>query len=245
MRRGIIVCAAGSGSRVGGELPKQFINIGNKRVIDYTLDNIFGSNIFNDIIIMIRPEDFKAGAYSDYVTKGAWLVKGDVDNGQETRRLGLEFCKFVLGYKNNDLIGIADGNRPFIDKKFYRKLVKEAEQYGSAVPYEIQREVLVLKDGDNTFETGHNRSEYLATMAPCFFPFGIVFDAYDIAKENGTLDESEGQVRVVMNKLAKMNIRNWIHYVEAKPLYFKITTPDDVEMARLLMDAKERKNKLL
>ena len=245
MRTGIIVCAAGCGSRVGGEIPKQFIYIGNKCVIDYTLDNIFSSKVFNDIIIMIRPEDFKTGVYSKYVSRGAWLVKGDEENGQETRKLGLEFCKFVLGYKNNDLIGIADGNRPFIDSEFYRRLVEDAKEYGTSIPYVIQKEVLVLKDGDKTFETGHNRNEYLATMAPCFFPFGVLYDAYDIAKENGTLDNSEGQVRVVMDKLTKMNIRNWLHYVEGKSIYFKITTPDDVEMAKLLMFAKENKHKLV
>ncbi len=241
MRVGIIVCAAGCGSRVGGKIPKQLIYIGDKRVIDYTLDNIFSSNIFNDIVLMIRDEDFKSGAYSNYVLKGVWLVKGDEYSGQETRRLGLEFCKNVLKYENQDLIGIADGNRPFIDGTFYEKLVKEAIKYGNSVPYVTQKEVLVLKDGDKSFNTGHNRNEYLATMAPCFFPFGTMFDAYNIAKENGTLDESEGQVRVVIDKLARMNIKDWIHYVEGDVLHFKITTPDDIELAKLILIGKKNR----
>ena len=64
MKVGIVVCAAGKGTRVGGDIPKQFIKIGEKRVIDYTLDNILMSGVFDDVILVIRPGD--RYEYEDY-----------------------------------------------------------------------------------------------------------------------------------------------------------------------------------
>lgn len=239
MRKGIIICASGNGSRVGGETPKQFIQIGKKRVIDYTIDNVFASGIFNDIVILVRQEDLTKGLYAQYVLRGAWVIKGDEKNGQNTRKMGLEFCKEVLGYKNSDLIGIADGNRPFIEPDFYKKLVNEAEKYGNAVPYVIQKEILVLKEDKKVNNPEQSRDEFLATMAPSFFPFGVMKDAYDIATENNTLYTSEGVVRVIVEKLKRMNITSWIHFVEGDARYFKITTPDDIELAKLVMKGLE------
>ena len=234
MRKGIIICVAGNGSRVGGNTPKQFIQIGEKRMIDYTIDTIFESGLFNDIVIMVRNEDLTKGLYAKYVSKGAWVIRGDEKDGQNTRKMGLEFCKEVLGYQNRDLIGIADGNRPFIDVDFYKKLVKEAEEYGNAIPYVIQKDILLIKNGDNVDNSEQTRDKFFSTIAPSFFPFGVVKDAYDIASEKNTLSTSEGLVNLVVDKLKRMNITKWIHFVKGDAIYFKVTTPDDVEMAKLI-----------
>ena len=115
MKVGIVVCAAGKGTRVGGDIPKQFIKIGEKRVIDYTLDNILMSGVFDDVILVIRPGD--RNEYEDYFGK-VKFDDGDMEDGQNSRRLGLKFAKDVLGYEDDDLIGVADGNRPFMTPAF-------------------------------------------------------------------------------------------------------------------------------
>ncbi len=236
MKIGIIVCAAGKGTRVGGDIPKQFIKIGEKRVIDYTLDNILMSGVFDDVVLVIRPGD--RPEYENYWGR-VLFVDGDPEDGQNSRRLGLKYAKDVLGYEDDDLIGVADGNRPFITPEFYWMLVNVAKTKGNAVPYMIQRDILVRYDGEKITLPGWSRNDYKVTLAPSFFPFKLMLDVYEDAYDKGTLKDSEGVVSLIVERLAIFDLNDRINLVRGDSLCFKITTPDDVEMAKLIMKGLE------
>jgi len=236
MKIGIIVCAAGKGTRVGGDIPKQFIKIGEKRVIDYTLDNILMSGVFDDVVLVIRPGD--RPEYENYWGR-VLFVDGDPEDGQNSRRLGLKYAKDVLGYEDDDLIGIADGNRPFITPEFYWMLVNVAKTKGNAVPYMIQRDILIRYDGEKVTLPGWSRNDYKVTLAPSFFPFKLMLDVYEDAYDKGTLKNSEGVVSLIVERLAIFDLNDRINLVRGDSLCFKITTPDDVEMAKLIMKGLE------
>lgn len=236
MKVGIIVCAAGKGTRVGGDIPKQFIKIGEKRVIDYTLDNILMSGVFDDVILVIRPGD--RPEYENYWGR-VLFVDGDTEDGQNSRRLGLKYVKDVLGYEDDDIIGIADGNRPFITPEFYWMLVNVAKTKGNAIPYMIQRDILVRYDGEKVTLPGWSRNDYKVTLAPSFFPFKLMLDVYEDAYDKGTLKDSEGVVSLIVERLAIFDLNDRINLVRGDSLCFKITTPDDVEMAKLIMKGLE------
>lgn len=236
MKVGIIVCAAGKGTRVNSDIPKQFIKIGEKRVIDYTLDNILMSGVFDDVILVIRPGD--RPEYENYWGR-VLFVDGDTEDGQNSRRLGLKYAKDVLGYEDDDLIGVADGNRPFITPEFYWILVTVAKSKGNAVPYMIQRDILVRYDGEKVTLPGWSRNDYKVTLAPSFFPFKLMLDVYEDAYDKGTLKDSEGVVSLIVERLAIFDLNDRINLVRGDSLCFKITTPDDVEMAKLIMKGLE------
>ena len=236
MRIGIIVCAAGKGTRVGGDIPKQFIKIGEKRVIDYTLDNILMSGVFDDVVLVIRPGD--RPEYENYWGR-VLFVDGDPEDGQNSRRLGLKYAKDVLGYEDDDLIGVADGNRPFITPEFYWMLVNVAKTKGNAIPYMIQRDILIRYDGEKVTLPGWSRNDYKVTLAPSFFPFKLMLDVYEDAYDKGTLKNSEGVVSLIVERLAIFDLNDRINLVKGDSLCFKITTPDDVEMAKLIMKGLE------
>lgn len=236
MRIGIIVCAAGKGARVGGDIPKQFIKIGKKRVIDYTLDNILMSGVFDDVVLVIRPGD--RNKYEEYFGQ-VEFVDGDTEDGQNSRRLGLKYAKDVLSYEDDDLIGVADGNRPFITPEFYWMLVNVAKTKGNVIPYMIQRDILVRYDGEKVTLPGWSRNDYKVTLAPSFFPFKLMLDVYEDAYDKGTLKDSEGVVSLIVERLAIFDLNDRINLVRGDSLCFKITTPDDVEMAKLIMKGLE------
>lgn len=240
MRVGIIVCAAGRGARVGGGVPKQFIRIGERRVIDYTLDNILESGAFDDVILVTRPGD--RNEYKDYFGR-VELADGDTEDGQNSRRLGLRHAKEVLGYGDDDLIGIADGNRPFMTPEYYRTLAGVAVAKGNAVPCMIQRDIPIRYDGERVTLPGLYRDDYRVTLAPSFFPFKLMLDVYEDAYGKGVLKDSEGVVSLVVERLAELGSNDKINLVGGDSLCFKITTPDDVEMARLIMKGLENQRR--
>ena len=237
MKTGIIVCAAGSGTRVGGEVPKQFIKIGEKRVIDYTLSNILRTGLFDDIVLMIRSGDEKE--YEMYENLGVDIVCGDSSEGQNTRRLGLNWLKNRKGYKDDDIVGLADGNRPFISPEDYERLVCDAKIYGSAIPYVIQKEIPIFYRDGKSEPVRESRVNMRETLAPCFLKFGNYWNIYNMAFENGCLQNSEGIVKLLFDeRFRRFNFP--IHYVEGNVMFFKITTPDDVELAKIIVKDKEK-----
>lgn len=230
MKVGIIICAAGKGTRVGGDIPKQFIRIGDGRVIDYTVVHTLKSGAFDDVILVIRPGD--EGEYSSY--DNVKLVYGDTEDGQNSRRLGLNYMKDELGYCDDDLVAVMDGNRPFVQAEFYKRLVEEAKEFGNAIPYIIQRDILVREKDGKSRGLDCPRNEIKATTAPIIFRFGEFQDVYEKAYQNGTLKNSEGAVNLLIDRLLQEGRDDELHFVKGDIFHFKITTPDDVELAKLI-----------
>ena len=235
MKTGIIISVAGCGSRIGADEPKQFRSLGDKRVVDHTLDNIFASGCFDDVILVIRPGDRLK--YENYQGRCVF-VYGDPDNGQNSRRIGLLALK-ELGYEDNDLVALADGNRPLIDSRFYKKLVDDAKTYGNSLPYLIQKDI-PLSYVDGVSGRMKSRDLMIESLTPPVFPFKIYLDAYQNAYDNGTLDTTEGAVSVLVDEMTRLGRNKDIHYVEGNAKYFKITTIDDLEMARLIVKGYEK-----
>lgn len=235
MKTGIVISVAGCGSRIGSEIPKQFRSLGDKRVIDYTLDNIFASGCFDDVILVVRPGD--RPKYENYWGR-CMFVDGDLDSGQNSRRIGLLKLK-ELGYEDNDLVAVVDGNRPLIDSWFYKKLVDDAKTYGNSLPYLIQKDI-PLSYVDGVSRRMNSRDLMIESLTPPVFPFKIYLDAYQNAYDNGTLDTTEGAVSVLVDEMTRLGRNKDIHYVEGNAKYFKITTIDDLEMARLIVKGYEK-----
>ena len=234
MKTGVVISVAGCGSRIGPELPKQFRQLGDKRVVDHTLNNIFATGCFDDVVLVVRPGD--RPEYENYWGRCVF-VDGDPNNGQNSRRLGLLKLK-ELGYEDDDLVALADGNRPLIDSWFYKKLIDDAKIYGNSLPYLIQKDI-PLSYIDGVSGKMKSRDFMIESLTPPVFPFKIFLDAYNNAYDNGTLDTTEGAVSVLVDEMTRLGKNKEIHYVEGNAKYFKITTIDDLEMARLIVKGLE------
>ena len=232
MRVGIIICAAGKGSRVGGDTPKQFIKIGGLRIVDYTIISAIDCGKFDDVVVVIRPGHEKEYSFCNGRVK---LVYGDTEDGQNSRRLGLNYLKDELGYCDDDLVAVMDGNRPFVFPDFYEVLIEEAKKFGNAIPYIIQKDILVREKDGRSSILEFPRSEIKATLAPIVFRFGEFWDVYDEAYKNGTLKDSEGAITLLLKRLMKEGRDDELHYVKGDVGHFKITTPDDVHLAEMIM----------
>lgn len=110
-----LLTAAGSGTRMHQDIPKQFIHVDNKPVIVYTME-AFQNHPSIDAIIVVTLESWSAvlWAYAKQfnITKLRWVVPGG-ETGQESIKNGLETIKKEL--PNEDVVVMVhDGNRPLV-----------------------------------------------------------------------------------------------------------------------------------
>ena len=114
----VLLTAAGSGSRMHQDIPKQFIHVDNKPAIIYTME-AFQHHPSIDAIMVVTIASWSdvlwAYAKQFNITKLRWVVPGGA-TGQESIRCGLEVLKNEC--TNEDVVMVHDGNRPLVSSIF-------------------------------------------------------------------------------------------------------------------------------
>ena len=128
----VLIVAGGSGTRMGTEVPKQFLPIGGKPVLMRTIEAFcacFGRDIRT---ILVLPSS-QQGYWDRLCREHRFSLPCDVADGGATR-----FHSVCNGLKlvreRAALVGVHDGVRPFVSASVIRQCYAVAERYGAAVP---------------------------------------------------------------------------------------------------------------
>ena len=181
-----IIIAGGSGSRMGQDIPKQFINVYDKPILIYTLEG-FQKHPQIDAIEVVCLEGWHdvLWAYSKQfgIDKLKWIVSGG-KTGQESIRNGVYNLEGVLS--DDDIVIIHDGIRPLVDEIVLTDVILKAKKYGNAVtslPYNEQ--IFVIDEYDNNSTIQFIPRETLRRVStPQAYRFDLLDSKYHEAYEN-------------------------------------------------------------
>ena len=129
-----LLTAAGTGTRMHQDIPKQFIHVDNKPVIIHTMES-FQNHPSIDAIIVVTldswKEVLKAYAKQFNIDKLKWVVSGG-ETGQESIKNGLD--KIIEEYPQEDVVVMVhDGNRPMVSSEIISDSLSTFAKYGNAV----------------------------------------------------------------------------------------------------------------
>ena len=128
-----IIIAGGSGSRMGQDIPKQFINVYDKPVLIYTLES-FQRHPLIDAIEVVCIDGWHdvlwAYAHQFNISKLKGVVSGG-NTGQESIRNGVFNLEDKAG--DDDIVIVHDGIRPLVDAEVLTDVIKTAQRYGNGV----------------------------------------------------------------------------------------------------------------
>ena len=120
-----IILSGGVGSRLGGDLPKQFIEINGKPILRHTIEKFQFADPEIKLIVVMKPE--LKQQWKDYCEKSCFLEKYVMPSGGITR---FHSVQNALRYIEDDsLIAVHDGVRPFITPEFVRNLFEKTVEY--------------------------------------------------------------------------------------------------------------------
>ncbi|HIU33947.1 MAG TPA: 2-C-methyl-D-erythritol 4-phosphate cytidylyltransferase, partial [Candidatus Pullichristensenella excrementigallinarum] len=146
-----IILAAGSGQRMGQEIPKQFLPVYDKPVLLYTLEG-FEKHPEIDAIEVVCLDGWhdvvRAYARQFGIGKLQWIVSGGT-TGQESIRNGVFALEGICG--QDDIVVIHDGIRPLVDESVLSDVIDTCRKYGNGVtslPYNEQ--IFVVDDEIST-----------------------------------------------------------------------------------------------
>lgn len=183
-----LLTAAGSGTRMGQDIPKQFMNIDDCPVIIYTLLP-FQKHPEVDAIAVICLEGWenmlKAYANQFGITKLKHIFPGGATN-QDSIHNGLVGLKEV-GYSDDDVVIIQDGVRPLVSSKIISQNIETCLQYGYAITGLPCKEVIMKhQENNNTLEyLPIRREQLIRTQTPHTYKLGKLLSIHQMAEVQG------------------------------------------------------------
>ena len=180
-----LLTAAGSGTRMHQDIPKQFIHVDNKPVIIHTME-AFQKHPSIDAIIVVTLESWTevlwAYAKQFNITKLKWVVAGG-ETGQESIRNGLN--KIVDEVGEDVVVMVHDGNRPLISSEVISNSLATFAKYGSAVAVIPCTEVVFESDDGISSMVSTPRERLFRTQTPHTYRLAELLEAHKKAEELG------------------------------------------------------------
>jgi 2-C-methyl-D-erythritol 4-phosphate cytidylyltransferase len=215
----VVIVAGGTGKRMGGDTPKQFLELAGKPVLMHTIERF---RLFSDAIeiITVLPEN-QLRSWSELQKRYSFdiphtLVRGGAHRFLSVKR-GLEFVN------SPGLVAIHDGVRPLVKTETIKRCFEEAEKYGNAVPVISPSDSLRLLTGNSNEAVGKMDIKQIQT--PQVFNISLIKKAYRQDYDNSFTDDA-----TVLEKTGER-----IHLVEGNRENIKITNPEDLFIAQTLL----------
>ncbi len=242
-----IILAGGSGTRVGGEVPKQYIEINGKPLLYYTLQAFEVSDV-NQIVI-VADEAHLRFVVSEIVDKYGLQKVIRVCTGGSERFYSVYHGLHELSDQagEEDLVLIHDGARPFIRPEEINQMISETKTYGAAIAAMPVKDTIKVSDEEGFVAGTTIRSQTWQIQTPQAFRFGLIKKAYDrayqVQQTSGTAGASAGHANETAPDPGKLFTddsmvveavfpNQKIKLVPTSYGNIKITTPEDLEAAK-------------
>lgn len=224
-----IIIAGGVGSRMGMDIPKQFVEVDGKPVLIYTLEGFQRHPMIDEIGVVCI--DGWHDVLREYVekfgiTKVKWIVPGG-KTGQESIRNGVYNLEGKCA--EDDIVVIHDGIRPLVDEYVLTDVIEKAAEFGNGVtslPYNEQ--IFMVNESDPLTTTQYIPRETLRRVAtPQAYKFSKLSWAYHEAFEKEIGIYGSSYTNTMMVELGET-----LHFAAGSDKNIKLTTPDDLELFR-------------
>ncbi|CAJ1317957.1 2-C-methyl-D-erythritol 4-phosphate cytidylyltransferase [Paenibacillus nuruki] len=227
-KAGVIVVAAGKGSRMGTTESKQYLRLQNKPILIHTLEVFEHSSIIDEIVIVTGKDDVQRCEdwITEYkLTKVKQVVVGGYDR-QESVAHGLQ-------YIHSNWIMVHDGVRPFITQDQIMDCYHSAVTAGASVLAVPVKDTIKQVDLQKHILSTPDRSQLWAIQTPQTFRTADLQQAHQqaLAEEFRGTDDSM--------LIERMGVT--VSVVEGSYENIKITTPDDLDYASYLLQRRGEK----
>jgi 2-C-methyl-D-erythritol 4-phosphate cytidylyltransferase len=219
MKKFVIIVAGGSGSRMGSDVPKQFLELNGKPVLMHTISVFYEYDWASELILVLPSA--QQGYWSDLCLKYNFNLPHRIVSGGETRfhsvRNGLDIIN------EEGIVYIHDGVRPLVSHQTIERCSIMAQENGNAIPVLPVNESLRLKENDRTVSV--DRALYFSVQTPQTFRSEQIKEAFKQEYDPAFTDDAS-----VAEKAGFA-----VHVVEGNPENIKITTPTDFIIADAFM----------
>ena len=228
-----LLTAAGVGSRMGQDIPKQFIHVENKPVIIHTMEAFQNHPGIDAVMVVTLPawmEVLKAYARQFGISKLRWVVPGG-ETGQESIRNGLLALKEEIS--GDDTVMVHDGNRSMVSSEIISDSLATYARYGSAVAAIPCVEAVFRSSDDGISSTvSIPREQLFRTQTPHTYSLKKLLWAHEEAEKLGITGTAASCTLMQM-------LGETVYFSRGSEENIKITTIDDMMIFKALLHTRK------
>lgn len=229
-----IILSGGVGSRMGTDIPKQYIEVNGHPIIWYCLKNFLDNPII-DVIVIGRADEWSGFIHSQIdsfdILKPVYFSQPGETRQYSIYNSLLEAKKY--GAKQDDVVIIHDAARPLVSRELIKNCLEGCDEADGVLPVIPVKDTLYQSVDGQQITNLLNRNELFAGQAPEAFRFGKYLTLHEqmpreeLLKINGSTEIAyKGGLKI---KLIKGDVMN-----------FKITTPEDLTSFETIINQKNR-----
>lgn len=215
----VVIVAGGKGTRMGADLPKQFLPVAGQPVLMHTIRRFREYSQALGIVVVLPRE--QQNVWKELCQKHQFEVEHTVVDGGQTRyhssKNGLDAIPSEQG-----VVAFHDGVRPFVSVEVIGRCYETARQTGAAIPVMPVTDTLRLTDKDGSRNV--LRSNYHAVQTPQAFRIALAKEAFSQPWQESFTDDASvveaAGFSVTMVEGCRENI--------------KLTTPFDLDVAEVI-----------
>ena len=222
-----IILASGSGSRYGADIPKQFVKIAGKTVLEHTIEGFEKAEGIDDIIIVITPE-YRTMA-EEILLKNNYKKVSKLLNGGEIRKESSFIGISSIEDEEANVI-IHDCARPFLTQKIISDCIEALKTYDAVDVAISSADTIIKVDENNVIQNIPHRANLRRGQTPQCFKLSIIKKAHELSKNDSNFTDDCGLI-------VKYNLGD-VYVVEGDVENIKITYPSDIFMADRLFQIR-------
>ena len=218
-----VIAAAGSGRRMGG-ISKPNIEILGKTLFEYVLEAFDGSSVCEIVVVCSEDNEASLRALSGNALKPITFTRGG-----ETRAESIS-NGIACASRDCEIICTHDCARPFVTAEMIDETVKEASIHGASCVCSPVTDTVKHKDPLTGFVSTPERANLFAVQTPQCFKKSLYLHAKNALGDISTFTDETSVLEEIGVEVC---------YIKSDVVNMKLTSPDDVPIAELLMKRKE------
>lgn len=232
MKNYVILLAGGVGSRMGADIPKQFLEVKGKPIIVYSLENFQCNPQIDKIVIVCKSdwiEHLRILVDKYEISKVSWIIEGG-ETGHDSIRNGVFFLKDKVN--PNDFIIVHDAVRPVLPQKAINELLKVAHENGNASSSIACHPPIVYTEDFRSGISDIDREHVMLTASPQAFLYSTALRCYEQA-------ESEDKHNFTFTSSLFIHYGERVYFAKGTTCNIKITQKEDLALFEALLSVPE------
>ncbi len=227
------ILAGGIGNRMGGELPKQFLDISDKPIIIHTIESFLQVDMIDEIVVLCPNDwiEYTRDLLSKHITNTARIKV--IEGGATRNDTLIKACDYIdsINDSGDNVIITHDAARPFVTKRIIEENIATAKQYGACSTYIGAVDTIAVSSDGKIIESVTDRSKMYQAQTPQTFVAKLL---REILQKTSAKDLEGCTDAAGLAIACGIDVR----IVQGDSANIKITYPIDLELAEAIYKNK-------
>ena len=220
-----VVPAGGSGTRMGNEVPKQFLQLGGVPLLIHALRVFESSRTIAEIVVVV-PQDAVTYCQQELLPQFA-LSKVSTVTAGGVRRQDSVWNGLQAVDERTKIVVVHDAVRPFVTGAMVEQVVERAGTNGAAIAAIPLHDTVKRAAPDGTIETTLDRQRLWSAQTPQAFKLELLLEAHRSSRQSG--------VEATDDAFLVEQIGHHVAIVNGSPDNIKVTRPEDLVMGEAIL----------